>query len=262
MQKRFGQNFMISPHARTKLAEAMDIKEGEKVWEIGAGLGALTAELLNRGANVTVFEIDRGFIGALRELFARFISAGRLRIVEGDVMKSAKRKEESLLLEKKEIKIFGNLPYNIAASFIASTIEDEVIFKKGVFTVQKEVASRLVAKEGSKDYSPLSLLCSLFYEITSMGTLSPACFFPKPNVISESVLFEKKEKPNIDTKKLAAFLHLIFHSRRKTLQNNLLSVYKKEEITEILEERGIDPLSRAEELSAEEIFYLYEKFTG
>lgn len=111
MQKRFGQNFMISPHARTKLAEAMDIKEGEKVWEIGAGLGALTAELLNRGANVTVFEIDRGFIGALRELFARFISAGRLSIVEGDVMKSAKRKEESLLLEKKEIKIFGNLPY-------------------------------------------------------------------------------------------------------------------------------------------------------
>lgn len=257
MQKRFGQNFMISPHERSKLSDEMEIKKGEEVWEIGAGLGALTKELLKRGAKVSVFEIDRGFISALNELFSSYIQSGNLEIVEGDVMKTWKEKRKT---QGGSVKIFGNLPYNIAASFIASLIEEGFRFERAVFTMQKEVALRILSKVGEEDYSSLSVLCSHFYRIKKISSLSPECFFPPPNVFSTSLLFIAKEKTEISCKKFASFLRLIFRARRKTLQNNLLFAYEKEKINHLLFESAIEGNARAENLTEEEILLLYKKF--
>ena len=148
MQKKFGQNFLINPDARKKLIDCLDINENTKVWEIGPGLGAMTSEILERGADLTVFEIDRGFISLISEYFKPYSEKNKLRIIEGDVLKNWKKELE----RGKPDRLFGNLPYNIAATIIADTIENNIRFDKCLFTVQKEVAQRMCAKSGGEDY--------------------------------------------------------------------------------------------------------------
>ena len=154
MQKKFGQNFLVNGKARATLADSLAVQPGMRVWEVGPGLGAMTSELLKRGAVLTVFEIDRGFIDALKTLFSEYEASGALRIVAGDVLKNWKSEAESHGLPDR---FFGNLPYNIAASLIGDTIEAHCRFERAVFTVQKEVAERMCAAVGTADYSSFSV---------------------------------------------------------------------------------------------------------
>ena len=155
MQKKFGQNFLVNEDARKKLIDTLEITDASKVWEIGPGLGCMTDEILSRGAELTVFEIDKGFAALIQQFFEDYSSKGKFSLVLGDVMKTWKGQ-----LEKSGVpdRLFGNLPYNIAATIIADTIENNVRFDKCVFTVQKEVAQRMSAKCGSADYSSFSVL--------------------------------------------------------------------------------------------------------
>ena len=190
MQKKFGQNFLINQQARNKLIDALDVSEGTKVWEVGPGLGAMTSGLLEKGADLTVFEIDRGFISLISQYFESYSQKGSFRIVEGDVLKNwyGQTKDGSQLPQR----FFGNLPYNIAASIVADTIEAGIRFEKCVFTVQKEVAVRMAAKAGDADYSSLSVLCNWAYDVKNLMDLSGSNFWPKPNVDSRAVVFTKK----------------------------------------------------------------------
>ena len=256
MQKKFGQNFLINPDARTKIINALDVKENTSVWEIGPGLGAMTSELLEKKCNVTAFEIDKGFIELLKEYFSDYIQAEKFTLIEGDAVKNWKiQAKESAVPER----FFGNLPYNIAATLIADTIEQNIRFEKCVFTVQKEVALRMTAKPGSADYSSFSVLCQWAYNIKPLFDLSGSNFWPKPNVDSRAVLFTKKEAfPNC--KNPQSFIKMqraLFSSRRKTVRNNLSGFLNNNELTlAVLNTAGIDPMKRAEVLTIEQMLHL------
>lgn len=257
MQKKFGQNFLINQQARNKLIDALDVQEGIKVWEVGPGLGAMTSGLLEKGANLTVFEIDRGFISLISQYFDDYSQKGKFRIVEGDVLKNwyGQTKDGTELPQR----FFGNLPYNIAASIVADTIEKGIRFDRCVFTVQKEVAVRIAAKPGDADYSSLSVLCNWAYDVKNLIDLSGSNFWPKPNVDSRAVIFTKKEDfPLCQNPKLFIKMQrALFSSRRKTVRNNLQGFLNNNEKTMLcLEKAGIDPMLRAEVLTIEQMLKL------
>lgn len=256
MQKKFGQNFLLNQTAREKLVDSLDISEKSKVWEVGPGLGAMTEEILKRGAELTVFEIDRGFANFLRQFFSDYIEAKKLFIVEGDVLKTWKK-----TLDEKGIpdRFFGNLPYNIAATLIADTIENNIRFEKAVFTVQKEVAARACAAPGSQDYSSFSILCQWAYDLKPLIDLAGGNFWPRPNVDSRA--FSMTKKNNFPCcKNPGHFMKLqrsLFSSRRKNVRNNLsIFLSSNEKAVEALNKAGIEPSRRAETLSIESILLL------
>lgn len=255
MQKKFGQNFLINPDARKKLIDCLDINENTKVWEIGPGLGAMTSEILERGADLTVFEIDRGFISLISEFFKPYAEKNKFRIIEGDVLKNWKKELE----RGKPDRLFGNLPYNIAATIIADTIENNIRFDKCLFTVQKEVAQRMCAKAGSEDYSSFSVLCNWAYDIKPVLDLNGNNFWPKPNVDSRAVIMTPKENFPCckEPEHFCKLQRALFSSRRKNVRNNLTGFIKNnDKALEYLEKAQIDPTLRAEVLSIEQILHL------
>ncbi len=255
MQKKFGQNFLINASAREKLTDMLDVTEGTLVWEVGPGLGALTAPVLERGATVKAFEIDRGFANALGDIFAPESEEERFSIVLGDVLKTWKNEAKNTIPNR----FCGNLPYNIAATIIADTISEGIRFERCVFTIQKEVALRMTAQPGTSDYSSFSVLCQWAYDITPIVDLSGGSFWPRPNVDSRAVLFTKKENfPNcISPEHFMKLQRSLFVSRRKTIKNNLSKFYSSnEKAEEILQLAGIDASIRAEKLDVATLLHL------
>lgn len=248
-RKKFGQNFLINPAARQALVDALggDISAGEEVWEIGPGLGAMTSSLLQKGLAVRAFEIDPGFIRALKKIFD---GQENLSLVEGDVMKTLPCLFQSSGQNQARF-LLGNLPYNIAAALIANLIERGCLFTRMVITVQKEVALRMAARSGSRDYSSFSVLCASAYNVKPLMTIHPASFYPRPNVDSMGVLFEKKTPGNYP----AVFYPLVralFASRRKTIRNNLAGLAaSKKTLDAVLGENGLSGDERAENLDLE-----------
>ena len=256
MQKKFGQNFLINAAARTKLIDALDVGKGTVVWEVGPGLGAMTSEILERGADLTCFEIDRGFASLIKDFFMEQASENRFHLVEGDVLKTWKN---HLASSKLPDRFFGNLPYNIAATIIADTIENNVRFEKCVFTVQKEVALRMCAKPGSDDFSSFSVLCQWAYDVKPLMDLGGANFWPKPNVDSRAVVFTKKEDfPKCNNPSLFIKMQrALFSSRRKNVRNNLTAFLSNNDLClQALEKAGIDPQKRAEVLELPQMLLL------
>ncbi|MDY4984859.1 MAG: 16S rRNA (adenine(1518)-N(6)/adenine(1519)-N(6))-dimethyltransferase RsmA [Treponema sp.] len=256
MQKKFGQNFLINEDARKRLVDALEVGEGVKVWEVGPGLGSMTSEILERGSDLTVFEIDKGFTGLISQFFEDYSKKGTFKLVEGDVLKTWKKQlDENNLPDR----FFGNLPYNIAATIIADTIENNVRFDKCVFTVQKEVAVRMCAQPGSEDYSSFSVLCNWAYDVKPLLDLTGGNFWPKPNVDSRAVVMNKKEGfPGCNNPKLFVRMQrALFSSRRKTVRNNLSGFLKNNDLTlQALSEAEIDPMKRAEVLTIPQMLKL------
>ena len=255
MQKKFGQNFLVNEQARRAIVDGLDVHEGTTVWEVGPGLGAMTDELLRRGVNLTAFEIDHGFARLISQFFEDYTEKGNFRLVEGDVLKNWQKIAEENVPDR----FFGNLPYNIAATIIGDTINAGIRFEKCVFTIQKEVGQRMVAKAGTDDYSSFSVLCQWAYDVKTVLDLAGGNFWPKPNVVSRAVLMTKKaDFPRC--KNPQAFMKLIralFASRRKTVRNNLLSfVQSGEQADAALEMAGIAATERAENLSVERLLAL------
>lgn len=255
MQKKFGQNFLVNADARKKLIDVLDVKPGMKVWEVGPGLGSMTSGLLERGVNLTVFEIDHGFARLLTQFFEEYANSGHFSLVEGDVLKTwPKFAKENDVPER----FFGNLPYNVAATIIADTITKGFRFDKAVFTIQKEVGQRMNAKPGTEDYSSFSVLCQWAYDVKPVMDLAGGNFWPVPNVASRAVLMTKKEDfPKCENPELfRKMVRQIFALRRKTLRNNLSRFVKAEICDEALKIAGIEPSIRAENLSVEDLLKL------
>ncbi|MCL2066996.1 MAG: 16S rRNA (adenine(1518)-N(6)/adenine(1519)-N(6))-dimethyltransferase RsmA [Treponema sp.] len=246
MRKKYGQNFLLNSGIRHALVNALEAEAGAEVWEIGAGLGAMTALLLEKGLLVRAFEIDCGFSRLLKGLFS---GSENFFLVEGDVMKTwPSQKPASYLL--------GNLPYNIAAALIADLIEKGRLFTRMVVTVQREVALRMYAKAGSADYSSFSVLCSLFYKVKPLMLIRSGSFYPRPNVDSSGVLLERRSEIVSCPDLFFPLLRALFSSRRKTIKNNLSAFIaskfgKPREVTEkictrLLAEFGLAGNERAE----------------
>ena len=255
MQKKFGQNFLVNADARKKLIDVLDVKPGMKVWEVGPGLGSMTSGLLERGVNLTVFEIDHGFARLLTQFFEEYANSGNFSLVEGDVLKTWPKFAKENDIPKR---FFGNLPYNVAATIIVDTITKGFRFDKAVFTIQKEVGQRMNAKPGTEDYSSFSVLCQWAYDVKPVMDLAGGNFWPVPNVASRAVLMTKKEDfPKCENPELfRKMVRQIFALRRKTLRNNLSRFVKAKICDEALKIAGIEPSIRAENLSVEDLLKL------
>jgi len=269
MQKKFGQNFLINGDVRKRLVQALELPDGASVWEVGPGLGSMTVELILQGANVKAFEIDHGFARALRELIP---VPHRFSLIEGDVLKTwpveARKEQESGNVSDY---FLGNLPYNIAATLLADFIEQGRYFRRLVVTIQKEVAQRMLAKPGTKDYSSFTVLCASAYRIKPLMVLKGPSFYPVPNVDSQAVRMDLRtdRNPETDTPLFRAMVRSLFSRRRKNLKNNLhaflsgryaqlgtnLSLLAETAITQA----GLRGQQRAEELELDDFIRLADK---
>jgi 16S rRNA (adenine1518-N6/adenine1519-N6)-dimethyltransferase len=262
MQKKFSQNFLIHAGARETLIDALKIDGGSEVWEIGPGLGAMSFSILAAGARLTAFELDRGFCDFLREVFERETEQGNFVLVPGDALKTLPLRAEAMLRGKTggacfgsvlPVTLFGNLPYGIASLLVARAIESGLRFSRIVATVQKEVAERMTAEPGTKNYSSFSVLCSWAYRAKKIADFPGAFFWPRPDVDSRALVLSSKEdfprckEPRAFTRVTRA----AFSSRRKTLKNNLSALFGSR-VDEILERCAISPAERAENISADD----------
>jgi 16S rRNA (adenine1518-N6/adenine1519-N6)-dimethyltransferase len=255
IRKKWGQHFLVNPRARSLLAEALEIRNGDGVFEIGPGIGAMTSLLLEKGARVRAFEIDPGFSALLRELFSGAAAEGLFSLVQGDVLKTWEQNDDGSPY------LLGNLPYTIAAVLVGSLIEKGRFFRRMAITVQKEVASRMAAKPGGGDYSSISVLCASVYDIKPLMILKAASFYPPPKVDSAALLFTRRDGEQ-NRALFAPLVRALFASRRKTAANNLehfLSVSAtmypgasgirpRDRAERLLLESGIAPKERAENL--------------
>ena len=216
MTKKFGQNFLINPEARARIVSAAMVSSGMDVWEIGPGLGAITHLLLKAGVAVKAFEIDHGFASVLRD---KAFPDEDFTLIEGDAL------ETLFSIPFDADRVMGNLPYNVGSEIIARLIERRCLPPMMVFTLQKEVALRMMAKPGSEDYSSFSVLTQLDYDNTVPFTIKAGSFFPAPRVDSAVIVMRRKESYVDDDERdgFLAFIRVLFSQRRKTIRNNILS---------------------------------------
>lgn len=258
MQKKFGQNFLIDENIRRKLISLLALGKTKSIWEIGPGLGSMTELILETSAELTAFEIDRGFIKFLHDAFDDKVN---FTLIEGDVLKNWKLEARKKIPDY----FFGNLPYNIAASLILDTIEAGVFFPKMLITVQKEVAERFAAKPGA-DYSAASVLVQTFYTVKNVQNIGASAFWPAPKVSSRAILLERSD---IYSKQILGYEKLffslvkgLFFARRKTVKNNFekwLKANKRDErlVTSILPEHW--QKMRAETFTVQDFIDLSKK---
>jgi 16S rRNA (adenine1518-N6/adenine1519-N6)-dimethyltransferase len=265
MQKRYGQNFLVNGGVREKIIALADLKSGEVAWEIGPGVGSMTALALEHGAVLRAFEIDRGFIGILGEIFSG-VGVDRLEIIHGDILKTWRGE-----CERRGVpgRVFGNLPYNIAATIIADFIEADILPGRMVFTLQKEVAKRMTAKPGTADYSSFTALCASAYTVKYEFEIKRGSFWPVPGVDSAVVSMVRRDPP-LAVADRALFLALVrglFASRRKIIRNNLRGMVALKHLDDAAIDRGlaaagIDPGIRGETLSVDSIVVLADALAG
>jgi len=261
MSKRFGQNFLVSRSARERILAELKAEAGMRVWEIGPGIGSMTALALDAGLEVTAFEIDYGFSRLLKRHFGE---RPGFRLVEGDFVDTWKAEGEASGAPER---IFGNLPYNAANAIVASVIEGGLLPPRMIFTVQKEAGQRITASPGSKDYSAFSVLCSSACRSKLAFDLGSSSFWPAPRVTSTVVRMERRSDPVAadDRPGFSTFVRALFSSRRKTLRNNLKAASQSlgpilgrgadpdVEIIGVLAALGIRDDVRAEALRPEEL---------
>jgi 16S rRNA (adenine1518-N6/adenine1519-N6)-dimethyltransferase len=260
LQKRWGQNFLVNQGARKNIVSLLAAGARDTVWEIGPGLGTLTVLLLPQVHSLVGFEIDRGLVRHLNEIFAGY---DNFRIIPGDVLKSWK---PCYVEQGTPDRIIGNLPYSCASALIGALAEERVQTARMVFTVQRELAQRMTARPGSKNYSSFTVLCQLVYRIAEEAQLKPGSFFPAPEVYS-SVIVLTPDPQSLTIprwRSVLRVLRLLFRSRRKTMRNNLLAAGFSgpaglQRLTNVFGELGIDPGLRSERLTPPQLLQLCQR---
>jgi len=215
------------------------------VVEIGPGRGALTAHLLERTDHVIAVEIDPILVQYLR---AKFRATDRLELVEGDILKTDLKRWGPAV-------VVGNLPYYITSPIVEKVLGLGPPLLRAVFLVQKEVAERLAAAPGSRDYGYLTVATQFFAEVEYLFTVPPAAFHPAPKVDSAVVrLTPRREPPTADPAAFLRFVSLAFQHKRKTLRNNLIEAYGREALAALPE-----AALRAEQMSVEALLEMYRQ---
>jgi 16S rRNA (adenine1518-N6/adenine1519-N6)-dimethyltransferase len=251
-----GQHLLVDSNIQRKIVDLLGEDTSEPVLEIGPGLGALTAHLLERGFSVTAVEKDRRFVEILEREFGEK-GGGRFRLIASDILDCDLEKIFTGVKDKnKKIKVLGNLPYYITAPILFRLLEAGGSISRAVLTVQKEVAARFVASPGTKDYGRLSLAVRYSADVRHAFDVSPGCFTPRPEVDSSTVVLDFYPSKSSCEKGFDRFLfHLVqvaFGQRRKTLIHNLMGdpslEITREELLGFFERKGILPTVRGEEL--------------
>ncbi len=236
-RKRFGQNFLVSPGIIRKIVEAIAPQPGDRMVEIGPGLGALTEPLLTRLDHLQVVEIDRDLIARLRQQFP----ADRLSVHEGDALAFDFARLGS------DLRIVGNLPYNISTPLLFHLAAVAGV-RDMHFMLQKEVVDRMVAAPGGSDYGRLSVMLQYRFDMERLFVVPPGAFNPAPQVDSAIVRLLPRPAAALTARDETVFARLVaaaFGQRRKMLRNNLRELVDEPGLVAA----GIAPTARAEELS-------------
>lgn len=258
--KGLGQNFLLDQGVLDKIVRAADIEDG--VLEVGPGFGVLTKRLCETGKKVVSVEIDRRLIPVLDYTLAEF---DNVTIIEQDILKTDVEQLIRTQFGDGKISVAANLPYYITTPIITKLIEEKLPLKNIVVMVQREVAERIAAKPGKKDYGAISVLCQ-YYTNPRVVTIVPAgSFYPAPKVDSAVLCMEVCREPNVKTKDEALFFKVVkaaFSQRRKTLLNCLASGFSRDKaaITGILEGVDIAPNVRGEKLGLSEFAKIADAF--
>lgn len=249
-RKLWGQNYLINENIRQKIIESLDIKENEKIWEIGPGLGAMTDILLKKTNLLTAFEIDLKYSEILNEKFGKLKN---FKLIKGDFLKKYTNENKNI------DKIFSNLPYNIASKVISKLIEENFL-KEMVFTVQKELADRITAKTNSKTYSSFTVLVQSHFTVIKIIDIGEHNFYPVPKVRSTTLKLIPKENNIKDFKEFNTLIRTVFSSRRKKLKNTIINfIANKDTLRENFLKEYLD--KRPENISVEEFIKISNTLT-
>ncbi|WHY86389.1 16S rRNA (adenine(1518)-N(6)/adenine(1519)-N(6))-dimethyltransferase RsmA [Neobacillus novalis] len=257
-KKSLGQNFLIDTNILKKIVSFADLNENSGAIEIGPGIGALTEQLARTSKKVVAFEIDQRLLPILKETLSPYpnVSIIHKDVLEADVQ--AVFAEEFSGID--DVMVVANLPYYVTTPIIMKLLEDKLPIRGIVCMLQKEVADRISARPGTKEYGSLSIAIQYYTEAETVMIVPKTVFVPQPNVDSAVIRLTKREQPAVTVKSEDFFFQITkscFAQRRKTLLNNLTSQLpegkqKKEDILAALNVCGIEPSRRGETLSLEE----------
>lgn len=249
MSKKLGQNFLIKRGIVDEIVHAAELTPGELVLEVGPGIGTLTQGLAQSGADVTAIELDRRLLEVLDTTLASY---DNVRIVHGDVLKL----DVPTIMNHKPFKVVANLPYYITTPIIMSLLESKLPIERLVVMVQKEVALRMVAKPGTKDYGALSVAVQYYTEPDIVLDVPPKSFLPAPAVTSSVIRCVLRDKPPVDVIDEKLFFRVVkagFAQRRKTFANTMKTTgLSKDRIEELLAKANIDGQRRGETFTLQE----------
>ncbi|BAL82210.1 putative ribosomal RNA small subunit methyltransferase A [Selenomonas ruminantium subsp. lactilytica TAM6421] len=259
MSKKLGQNFLIDASIVQGIVDAAEIEEGDRVLEIGPGIGTLTQGLAEAGADVTAVELDKKLPAVLAETLKGY---DNVRIVPGDILKV----NIPEIMGDKPFKVAANLPYYITTPILMALLERHLPITHMVTMVQKEVALRMVAKPGGKDYGALSVAVQYYTEPEIVLDVPPRSFIPAPEVDSVVIACKVRETPAVQVQDEKMFFRVVkaaFGQRRKTLSNALKGGgFAKEQVAPAMEQAGIELNRRGETLSLDEFAKLADAFSS
>lgn len=265
-QKKFGQNFLIDGHVLDKIIAAAEVTKEDCVVEIGPGIGTLTQYLAEDARNVISIEIDKMLIPILQETLADY---DNVTVINQDVLKTDLWELVREHNEGRPVKVVANLPYYITTPIIMNLFESRLPVSSVTVMVQKEVAQRMQAGPGTKDYGALSLAVQYFAVPYIAANVPPNCFMPRPRVGSAVIRLTRHEKPPVEVADEQAMFQIIrasFNQRRKTLVNSLHNSPQisktKEEILRALEQMGLSQTVRGEALTLEQFAALTDLLCG
>ena len=255
-QKKFGQNFLIDPHVLDRIIAAADVTKDDFVLEIGPGIGTMTQYLCEAARQVLAVEIDNNLIPILQETLAEY---DNVEVLHGDILKQDIQAIADTYNEGRPIKVVANLPYYITTPIIMELFESHVPLASVTVMVQEEVAERMKAAPGTKEYGALSLAVQYYANPYIAAHVPPNCFMPRPNVGSAVITLDCLGATPVPVKNERLMFRLIrasFNQRRKTLQNGIANSselnFTKEQVGEALEAIGLQPAIRGEKLGLTE----------
>ena len=262
-KKKFGQNFLIDPHVLDKIVDAAQITKDDFVLEIGPGIGTLTQYLCENARQVLAVEIDDKLIPILKETLQPY---DNVEVLHGDILKQDIQQIADTYNDGKPIKVVANLPYYITTPIIMELFESHVPLANVTVMVQKEVADRMKAEPGTKDYGALSLAVQYYAKPYIAAFVPPNCFMPRPNVGSAVIRLDCLARVPVEVHNEKLMFRLIrasFNQRRKTLQNGIANSaelsFTKEQAARAIEQAGFDVRIRGEKLRLEEIARLADE---
>ncbi|OIJ17558.1 16S rRNA (adenine(1518)-N(6)/adenine(1519)-N(6))-dimethyltransferase [Anaerobacillus alkalilacustris] len=260
-KKSLGQNFLIDTNILNNIVDCADLENESGAIEIGPGIGALTEQIAKRCEKVVAFEIDQRLLPILKETLSAYphVTVVHSDVLEADIHKVIRENFK----ENQDLMVVANLPYYVTTPILLKLLEEKLPIRGIVVMIQKEVAERIAAKPGTKDYGSLSIAAQYYAEARTEMIVPKTVFVPQPNVDSAVLKLTLRNEPPVKLKDEGFFFKLIrasFAQRRKTLMNNLTNnLYTKnerEKLEKVLQECEIDPTRRGETLSMEEFALL------
>ncbi|MBW2631360.1 MAG: ribosomal RNA small subunit methyltransferase A [Deltaproteobacteria bacterium] len=257
--KRLGQSFLVDNNITSRIVDASKIGGDDTVVEIGAGLGAMTSMIAERAKKVIALEIDPKLVNVLNEELKEI---SNIEIIHKDVLRYD---FSSPLGGNEKIKVIGNIPYNVSSQILFRLIEFRDHISSATLMFQKEVADRIAAAAGTKEYGILSVIIPMYAVLSTIMTVPSACFHPKPKVDSSVLKMDMRKRSLFELSDHDIFLKTVkaaFSKRRKTLANNLKGMdtvcSREMNVSSLLVEAGIDGRRRGETLTVEEFGRLAE----